>query len=116
MFTVPVDFVGEFRGNKQAAEMVIRGEKILAGEVLFFEIENPLSGEPMLVKVRCKQLDRDGVGYEGMQKGDDVRIVGVVRASEQGDEYGSQLVISLLEPATPSKASRNGTTAAAVAA
>ncbi|EHN13060.1 hypothetical protein PAI11_00610 [Patulibacter medicamentivorans] len=109
MFTVPVDVVAEFRGRKQSREFQRDGKTFNSSEVLYFELDNPLSGEPMHLRVRVNQLERDQVAFEGIERGDQVRIVGVVRAAEQGDEYGSQLIVGrFAQPGSPAAPQANG--------
>jgi hypothetical protein len=116
MFVLPLSVEAEFRGRKQSREFERDGQKFSSSEVLFFETENPQSGEPMHLKVRVNQLLRDGVAHDGIEKGDEVLIVGIVRCSEQGDDYGSQIVVSSLSRAgspPPARAASNGAAAKA---
>lgn len=99
MLRLPIDFVGEYRGQAPGGSFDRDGETIEYLPKLKFEYEDE-SGDVVLVPIGLQTLDRCEPPFDAskLKKGDHVRITGHVVLQDRGSDRDSYLSIRSAQP------------------
>lgn len=97
MQRIPVSFVGEFRGVRQASQFVRDGRTIDVPPRLKFE-HVAADGEPSLIEFSAGQFDKSTtLDWAKLKPGDRVAIEGVAVLAPRGSDSDSFVTLSSAE-------------------